>query len=180
MDGILKGLRVVEGSAFVAAPRGWLAYESLRQNRADLIHINTLGDRHGGYEVDYTVNPLIGFPTLPGPANASEPVNHVLPAWDHICGQMAAVAAVKRSVRCCNLGSCHGMPQPSARCLRLPASATDPTRRPSNCSRATWRPRPEPAVHGARAARHRPLPDARLAVVFLGRRASGRRPLSGH
>jgi 2-methylfumaryl-CoA isomerase len=71
--------------------RGWLAYDALRARRADLIHVNVLGDRHGGSAVDYTVNPRVGFPLLTGPADAPDPVNHVLPAWDHICGQMAAV-----------------------------------------------------------------------------------------
>jgi 2-methylfumaryl-CoA isomerase len=72
-------------------PRGWLAYEALRARRADLIHVNVLGDRHGGSEVDYTVNPRVGMPFITGPADDSRPVNHVMPAWDHICGQMAAV-----------------------------------------------------------------------------------------
>jgi len=72
-------------------PRGWLAYETLRAHRADLVHVNVLGDRHGGSEVDYTVNPRVGFPAITGPADLPGPVNHVLPAWDHVCGQMAAV-----------------------------------------------------------------------------------------
>ena len=72
-------------------PRGWLAYEALRAHRADLVHVNVLGDRHGGSEVDYTVNPRVGFPDITGPGDLPGPVNHVLPAWDHICGQMAAV-----------------------------------------------------------------------------------------
>jgi 2-methylfumaryl-CoA isomerase len=72
-------------------PRGWLAYERLSARRADLIHVNVLGDRHGGSEVDYTVNPRVGFPAITGPSDEATPVNHVLPAWDHICGQMAAV-----------------------------------------------------------------------------------------
>ncbi len=72
--------------------RGWLAYESLAQARGDLIYIHITGDRHGGSEVDYTVNPRVGFPLLTGPKDSAEPVNHVLPAWDHITGQTAAVA----------------------------------------------------------------------------------------
>ncbi len=71
--------------------RGWLAEPRLRERRRDLIYVNVLGDRHGGSEVDYTVNPRVGFPSLTGPAEPAAPVNHVLPAWDHICGQMAAV-----------------------------------------------------------------------------------------
>lgn len=72
-------------------PRGWLAYEALRARRADLIHVNVLGDRHGGSAVDYTVNPRVGIPLITGPADDPRPVNHVLPAWDHLCGQMAAL-----------------------------------------------------------------------------------------
>ena len=72
-------------------PRGWLAYETLCARRRDLIHVNVLGDRHAGSAVDYTVNPRVGFPAITGPADDNRLVNHVLPAWDHICGQMAAV-----------------------------------------------------------------------------------------
>ena len=71
--------------------RGWLGYEALSTHRRDLIHVNILGDRHGGSEVDYTVNPRVGFPAITGPAEDARPVNHVLPAWDHICGNQAAL-----------------------------------------------------------------------------------------
>lgn len=71
--------------------RGWLSYESLRAYRRDLIMINLTGRRDGGSEVDYTVNPQIGFPMLTGPEGSAEPVNHVLPAWDFITGQMIAL-----------------------------------------------------------------------------------------
>jgi 2-methylfumaryl-CoA isomerase len=73
-------------------PRGWLAYERLRARREDLVYVNLVGDRHGGSEVDYTVNPRIGIPAITGPAHDPTPVNHILPAWDHITGQMLAVA----------------------------------------------------------------------------------------
>lgn len=71
--------------------RGWLAYERLQARRADLIHVNVVGDRHGGSEVDYTVNPRVGFPAITGQSDDARPVNHVMPAWDHVTGQMAAV-----------------------------------------------------------------------------------------
>jgi 2-methylfumaryl-CoA isomerase len=71
--------------------RGWLSYERLAARRRDLIYLNIRGDRHGGSAVDYTVNPRVGFPLITGPADDPRPVNHVLPAWDHIAGQMAAV-----------------------------------------------------------------------------------------
>jgi 2-methylfumaryl-CoA isomerase len=72
--------------------RGWLAYESLAAKRADLIMVNLLGRRDGGSEVDYTVNPQIGFPSLTGPADSDAPTNHVFPAWDAIAGNMIATA----------------------------------------------------------------------------------------
>ena len=72
--------------------RGWLAYEKLAAHRADLIMVNLLGRRDGGSEVDYTVNPQIGFPALTGPSSSREPTNHVFPAWDAIAGNMIATA----------------------------------------------------------------------------------------
>ncbi|MEM9057220.1 MAG: CoA transferase, partial [Pseudomonadota bacterium] len=49
-----------------------------------------VGRRDGGSEVDYTVNPQTGLPFLTGPADSDAPVNHVLPAWDLVAGQMMA------------------------------------------------------------------------------------------
>jgi len=76
--------------------RGWLAYDVLRAHRHDLIMANLVGRRDGGSEVDYTVNPALGFPALTGAvtgaAGDDRPVNHVLPAWDAIAGNMLAVA----------------------------------------------------------------------------------------
>jgi len=71
--------------------RGWLSYESLQAHRADLIMINLTGRRDGGSEVDYTVNPQIGIPMMTGPSDSPRPVNHMLPAWDFISGQMIAL-----------------------------------------------------------------------------------------
>jgi 2-methylfumaryl-CoA isomerase len=71
--------------------RGWLAYEALVARRPDLVMVNLTGRRDGGSEVDYTVNPQLGFPALTGPPGEGAPVNHVLPAWDCITGQMIAV-----------------------------------------------------------------------------------------
>lgn len=73
-------------------PRGWLAYEALCARRADLIQLTIQGDRHGGSAVDYTVNARVGVPYITGPADARDAVNHVLPAWDVVTGQMAATA----------------------------------------------------------------------------------------
>jgi 2-methylfumaryl-CoA isomerase len=71
--------------------RGWMDYDSLRKHREDLIMMSIMGDRSGGPQVDYTVNPAVGFPTATGPEGATEPTGHVLPAWDCITGQQAAL-----------------------------------------------------------------------------------------
>lgn len=73
-------------------PRGWLDYAKLRERRADLIQLTLMGDRHGGSAVDYTVNARVGVPSFTGPPEGDDaPVNHVLPAWDLVTGQMVAV-----------------------------------------------------------------------------------------
>lgn len=72
-------------------PRGWLDHDKLKARRPDLIQLTLQGDRHGGSAVDYTVNPRIGLPYMTGPADGNGAVNHVLPAWDVITGQMVAV-----------------------------------------------------------------------------------------
>jgi 2-methylfumaryl-CoA isomerase len=71
--------------------RGWLAYESMRKHREDLIMVALSGNRDGTSEVDYTVNPATGFPWATGPRNLAEPLNSVLPAWDVAMGTLAAV-----------------------------------------------------------------------------------------
>jgi len=50
------------------------------------------GNRDGSTAVDYTVNCATGYPYATGPVDSAEPVNHVLPAWDLVCGQTAALA----------------------------------------------------------------------------------------
>lgn len=71
--------------------RGWMDYDELKKHREDLIMMSITGDRHGGPQVDYTINPAVGFPMATGPEGSSEPVGHVLPAWDCITGQQAAL-----------------------------------------------------------------------------------------
>jgi 2-methylfumaryl-CoA isomerase len=71
--------------------RGWMDYDSLRKHREDLIMMSIMGDRSGGPQVDYTVNPAVGFPNATGPEGSTEPTGHVLPAWDCITGQQAAL-----------------------------------------------------------------------------------------
>lgn len=72
--------------------RGWMAYDALRARRPDLIMMSITGDRRGGPQVDYTVNPAVGFPEATGPEGSTEPVGHVLPAWDCLTGQQAALS----------------------------------------------------------------------------------------
>lgn len=72
-------------------PRGWLDYGKLSAKRSDLIQLTLQGDRHGGSAVDYTLNARLGLPYITGPEGGGEAVNHVLPAWDLITGQMVAV-----------------------------------------------------------------------------------------
>ncbi len=67
--------------------RGALDYPALSAARADLIMVSLTGTRRGEPAVDYTVNPSLGFPMATG-APDSDPIAHVLPAWDLIAGQM--------------------------------------------------------------------------------------------
>lgn len=77
--------------------KGWLADEQLRANRADLIYLNLVGDRHGGSALDYTVNSKVGIPFLAGEKNSGsetssqQPINSPFPAWDVIAGQQIAL-----------------------------------------------------------------------------------------
>jgi 2-methylfumaryl-CoA isomerase len=82
-----------EGGLFLTnfPARGWLDYESLTAKRSDLVMVNICGHYDGNTAVDYTVNPAVGFPAVTGPSDDPRPVNHLLPAWDAITGQMAAV-----------------------------------------------------------------------------------------
>jgi 2-methylfumaryl-CoA isomerase len=74
--------------------RGWLSDETLRRARPDLIHVQVLGWADGRAAVDYVVNAATGLPYVTGPADATQPVNHVLPAWDLLCGMHATVAVL--------------------------------------------------------------------------------------
>jgi 2-methylfumaryl-CoA isomerase len=86
---------------------GALSYEQLREARPDLIQLTIQGDRKGRSAVDYTVNCRVGLPYLTGPPGQTAPVNHVLPAWDLVTGQMAAVGllAAERKRRLTSQGS---------------------------------------------------------------------------
>ncbi len=80
----------------------WTDYDTLRTHREDLCMVSLRGDRHGRPAVDYTVNPSIGFPSATGPEGSTDPVSHVLPAWDCIAGNMVVsglLAAERQRLR---------------------------------------------------------------------------------
>ena len=53
--------------------RGWLAYDTLRARRDDLVMVALTGNPDGTSEVDYTVNPATGFPFATGSARLRRP-----------------------------------------------------------------------------------------------------------
>ncbi len=82
--------------------RGWMDYPALQARRADLIMVSLTGTRRGEPAVDYTVNPSLGFPMATGAEGSTEPVAHMLPAWDCIAGGMvvnALLAAERHRLR---------------------------------------------------------------------------------
>jgi len=73
--------------------KGWMDARALRILREDLVQLSIVGSRDGSTAIDYTVNSAAGFPLATGPATlGNAPVNHVLPAWDLLCGMSAATA----------------------------------------------------------------------------------------
>ena len=72
---------------------GELSYAALSAIRPDLIMVQLSGSPDGSAAVDYTVNCAAGFPGITG-SGRDGPVNHVLPAWDVIAGQMLALAVL--------------------------------------------------------------------------------------
>lgn len=81
-----------------AAGQEWLSWPALSRCRPDLIHVHIEGHRDGRPAVDYTVNAEVGVPLITGPTDYTPPINHVLPAWDLLCG-MSAVTAVLAALR---------------------------------------------------------------------------------
>ena len=69
---------------------GFLSYERLKALRQDLIAIRVMGRRDAKPAMDYTVNCAVGYPFMTGPVDQGAPINHVLPAWDLLCGAYAA------------------------------------------------------------------------------------------
>ena len=85
-----------------AVGRSWFGYEALAERRPDVIAVKVEGRADGGAAVDYTVNGDSGVASMTGPADSDDPVNHVLPAWDLLCGQevvTAVLAALRRRDR---------------------------------------------------------------------------------
>lgn len=79
--------------------RDWMSHTTLAALRDDVITLELLGRGDGSPAVDYTVNAGLGFPMITGPTTHNGVVNHVLPAWDVVCGIYAALAittAVRR------------------------------------------------------------------------------------
>ena len=71
--------------------KGWLDYGELSAQRDDLVMVSIIGSHDGTTAVDYTVNCAIGYPNVTGFPDDPRPVNNVVPAWDLMCGQMAAL-----------------------------------------------------------------------------------------
>ncbi len=47
--------------------KGWLSFEKLKRERADLIMLNIVGNHDGTTALDYTVNAAMGYPSVTGP-----------------------------------------------------------------------------------------------------------------
>jgi 2-methylfumaryl-CoA isomerase len=73
---------------------GWLDYAGLKQRRGDLVMVSIVGDSMGRTALDYTVNAAAGFTFLTGPTDVAGPVNNVVPAWDLVTGQSAALGLI--------------------------------------------------------------------------------------
>jgi 2-methylfumaryl-CoA isomerase len=69
---------------------GFLSHAKLAEGRADLVTVRVMGWADGSPALDYTVNNAVGYPMITGVG--TEPVNHVLPAWDLLSGAYAAFA----------------------------------------------------------------------------------------
>ena len=81
-----------DAGLFLTNLRGpaWMDWPALSARRADLVMVSLTGTRRGEPAVDYTVNPALGFPFATGPEGTTDPVAHMLPAWDLVAGQMVA------------------------------------------------------------------------------------------
>jgi len=73
---------------------GWLDYAGLKRRRPDLVMVSITGDSRGRTALDYTVNAAAGFTFVTGPTDVAGPVNNVVPAWDLVTGQSAALGLI--------------------------------------------------------------------------------------
>ena len=73
---------------------GWLDYASLKRRCSDLVMVSIIGDSAGRTALDYTVNAAAGFTFVTGPTDVAGPVNNVVPAWDLVTGQSAALGLI--------------------------------------------------------------------------------------
>ena len=82
-----------DGGIFVTnfEAKGWLSYDALRRARDDLIMVHVRGNPDGTTALDYTVNAAAGIPFATADATPERPVNHMLPAWDLLCGTTVAL-----------------------------------------------------------------------------------------
>ena len=93
---LLSELIAAAGNFLTNFPaRGWLDPERLRARSAepgydDLVMVVVTGSHDGTTALDYTVNCAVGYPSITGHPDDPRPVNNVVPAWDLVCGQMAA------------------------------------------------------------------------------------------
>ncbi len=89
---LLSALIAKAGNFITNFPtKGWLDYGELSAQREDLVMVSIIGSHDGTTAVDYTVNCAIGYPNVTGYPDDPRPVNNVVPAWDLMCGQMAAL-----------------------------------------------------------------------------------------
>ena len=75
-------------------PVGWMSYDELQARRQDLVMLVITGSHDGTSALDYTINCAVGYPAMTGHPDDPRPVNNVVPAWDLVCGQMAALGLV--------------------------------------------------------------------------------------
>ncbi len=75
-------------------PVGWMRCEGQRSSREELVMLVMTGSNDGTSALDYTINCAVGYPAMTGHPDDPRPVNNVVPAWDLVCGQMAALGLV--------------------------------------------------------------------------------------
>ncbi|WP_323040039.1 CoA transferase [Gemmobacter sp.] len=104
-----EGRELVQALVCAPGPKGgvllsniasaWLDHAVLQARRADVITCLVQGNPDGGTALDYTVHSATGYPLMTGDAPHGQPVNHVLPAWDLLCAQQAAMAIATAAFR---------------------------------------------------------------------------------